>query len=109
MNVKSGDMLGFYVEIWDAGYSGGKDSTATLQLVWIALSMLPAQVRTKPIHVISTDTLVENPVVALWVTRSLKIMEEAAKQQDLPIQPHRLLPELKDRYWVNLIGRGRAG
>lgn len=91
---------------WVVGYSGGKDSTATLQLVWLALSQLAPNKRNKPVHVISTDTLVENPVVALWVTRSLKIMGEAAKKQSLPIQPHRLLPELKDRYWVNLIGRG---
>ena len=26
---------------WVIGYSGGKDSTATLQLVWLALSKLP--------------------------------------------------------------------
>ncbi len=91
---------------WVVGYSGGKDSTATLQLVWFALSKLPVEERTKPVHVISTDTLVENPVVALWVTRSLNIMEQAAKEQELPIESHRLLPELKDRYWVNLIGRG---
>jgi DNA sulfur modification protein DndC len=91
---------------WVVGYSGGKDSTATLQLVWLAVSQLPEHKRNKPVHVISTDTLVENPVVALWVTRSLKVMEEAAKDQNLPIRSHRLLPELKDRYWVNLIGRG---
>ena len=91
---------------WVIGYSGGKDSTATLQLVWQALLDLNQHERTKPVHVISTDTLVENPVVALWVSRSLKIMEEAAQEQRLPIVPHRLLPELKDRYWVNLIGRG---
>lgn len=91
---------------WVVGYSGGKDSTAILQLVWCALLNLPEEARTKPVHVISTDTLVENPVVALWVTRSLKVMEKAAKEQKLPIQPNRLLPELKDRYWVNLIGRG---
>ena len=91
---------------WVVGYSGGKDSTAVLQLVWYALSELPIEQREKPVHVISTDTLVENPVVALWVTRSLSIMSTATKEQSLPIQPHRLLPELQDRYWVNLIGRG---
>ena len=91
---------------WVVGYSGGKDSTAVLQLVWYALSELPTEQRKKPVHVISTDTLVENPVVALWVTRSLSIMSTATKEQSLPIQPHRLLPELQDRYWVNLIGRG---
>lgn len=91
---------------WIIGYSGGKDSTATLQLVWQALSALPEDQRTKPVHVISTDTLVENPVVAMWVTRSHRVMAQAAKDQNLPIEPHRLLPELKDRFWVNLIGRG---
>ena len=56
---------------WVVGYSGGKDSTATLQVVWLALAGLDPVHRTKPVHVISTDTLVENPVVAAWVTHSL--------------------------------------
>lgn len=91
---------------WVVGYSGGKDSTATLSLVWQALSTLPAAERTKPVYVISTDTLVENPVVAAWVTGSLEIMKEAAEKQGLPITPHRLTPDIHDTFWVNLIGRG---
>ena len=59
---------------WIIGYSGGKDSTATLQLIWNAVSKLPDSKKTKVIHVISTDTLVENPIVAAWVTRSLLSM-----------------------------------
>ncbi|WP_428827019.1 DNA phosphorothioation system sulfurtransferase DndC [Azonexus sp. IMCC34842] len=91
---------------WVVGYSGGKDSTATLQLIWKAISALPVENRTKPIHVISTDTLVENPVVAIWVTNSLETMQKAANEQQMPIIPHRLTPKLEDRFWVNLIGRG---
>lgn len=91
---------------WVIGYSGGKDSTAVLQLVWLALKELPAEQRTKPVHVISTDTLVENPVVAAWVNQSLETMGVAAREQGLPIEPHRLTPEIKDTFWVNLIGRG---
>lgn len=91
---------------WVVGYSGGKDSTATLQLIWKAISALPIDKRTKPIHVISTDTLVENPVVAIWVTNSLATMQKAAQEQQMPIIPHRLTPKLEDRFWVNLIGRG---
>ncbi|MFJ4813235.1 DNA phosphorothioation system sulfurtransferase DndC [Streptomyces longwoodensis] len=91
---------------WVIGYSGGKDSTAVLQLVWMALADLPAEQRTKTVHVISTDTLVENPVVAAWVSASLGTMQEAAQAQSLPIEPHRLTPEIKDTFWVNLIGRG---
>ena len=91
---------------WVVGYSGGKDSTAILQLVWIALAGLPSEARTKTVYVISTDTLVENPVVAAWVTQSLHTMAETAQAQGLPIEPHRLTPEVKDTFWVNLIGKG---
>ncbi|OZD87673.1 sulfurtransferase DndC [Rhodococcus sp. 05-2256-B2] len=91
---------------WVIGYSGGKDSTAVLQLVWMAIARLEPEKRTKQIHVISTDTLVENPIVAAWVTHSLETIRAAATQQDLPIEPHRLTPAVADTFWVNLAGRG---
>lgn len=91
---------------WVIGYSGGKDSTATLQLVWKALRQLAPEQLHKDVHVISTDTLVENPIVAQWVAHSLDVMRTAAEEQALPIKPHRLTPEVKDRFWVNLIGKG---
>jgi DNA sulfur modification protein DndC len=91
---------------WVVGYSGGKDSTATLQLIWLAVAGLAVEQRIKPIHVISTDTLVENPVVSIWVTNSLDAMAKAAQVQSMPIFPHRLTPKLEDRFWVNLVGRG---
>src|SRR4051812_2515727 len=69
---------------WVVGYSGGKDSSATLQLIWLAIRELPPASRSKPVHVISTDTLVENPVVAAWVTRSLDCMREAAIDAGMP-------------------------
>lgn len=91
---------------WVVGYSGGKDSTAVLQLVWLALARLPATARRKPVHVISTDTLVENPVIAAWVDRSHEIMGDAAVDAYLPIHPHKLMPDTANTFWVNLIGRG---
>jgi len=91
---------------WVIGYSGGKDSTATLQLIWTAVRGLAAEKRKKPVHVISTDTLVENPIVAKWVEHSLEAMRVAAAAQDVNIKPHRLLPAVQDRFWVNLIGKG---
>lgn len=91
---------------WIVGYSGGKDSTASLQLVWTALLQLPAEQRTKPVHVISTDTLVENPVIAAWVDASLKRIDLAAVQQKLNVKAHRLTPTMENRFWVNLIGKG---
>jgi DNA sulfur modification protein DndC len=91
---------------WIIGYSGGKDSTATLQLVWGAVAGLPPEQRRKTIYVISTDTLVENPVVATWVANSLTVMKRAADEQGMPFHPRRLTPKVADSFWVNLIGKG---
>ena len=91
---------------WICGYSGGKDSTAIVQLVWLALRQLPREKLVKPVHVISTDTMVESPVVAVWSSQSLKKMAAAAQAEGLPIIPHRLTPEIKNTYWVQVIGRG---
>ncbi len=91
---------------WVIGYSGGKDSTAVLQLVWLALRELPPAQRAKPVHVISTDTLVEQPLVSAWVENSLTRMRQAAGEQQMPITPHKLTPAIEDSFWVSLIGRG---
>lgn len=93
---------------WICGYSGGKDSTAVVQLVWQALSELPQELLKKTVHIISTDTLVESPVIALWATESLNKMRVAVEANDkkLPIVPHRLVPATTNTFWVNLIGRG---
>jgi DNA sulfur modification protein DndC len=91
---------------WIIGYSGGKDSTAVLQLTWLALAELPAEQRRKTIHVISTDTLVENPIVATWVQKSLEILGTTAKVISMPVQPKLLRPKVEESFWVNLIGRG---
>lgn len=91
---------------WVIGYSGGKDSTAALQLVWLSIKDLPEEQRHKTIHIINTDTMVESPVVAKWAQDSLKRMDQAAAEQRLPFVTHRLTPKTDNTFWVNLIGRG---
>ncbi|MBW4491813.1 MAG: DNA phosphorothioation system sulfurtransferase DndC [Oscillatoria princeps RMCB-10] len=91
---------------WAIGYSGGKDSTAALQLVWNAISELPLEKRTKTIYVITNDTLVENPIVSAWVRNSLERMKVASQEQGMPIEPHLTYPAVKDTFWVCLIGKG---
>lgn len=91
---------------WMVGYSGGKDSTAAVQLVWLALEKLPENKRIKKVHIMNTDTLVESPVVSKWVEKSLETMQEAAKMKKLPIVTERLVPDYDNTFWVNLIGRG---
>lgn len=88
------------------GYSGGKDSSAVLQLIWNAIKELPLEKRHKKVYVITTDTLVENPIVSAWVRKSLDRMRIAAEEQQLPIEPHLLTPEISQTYWVGLIGKG---
>lgn len=77
------------------GYSGGKDSSAIVQLIWNAISELPLDKRHKKIYVITTDTLVENPFVSAWVNKSLERMEKRARKEQLPIEPHLLTPDRK--------------
>lgn len=92
---------------WVIGYSGGKDSTATLQLIWLSIEKLPLEQRKKKkIHIINTDTLVESPVVSKWVEKSLIQMEEKAATEGLPFTTHRLFPDYNNTFWVNLLGKG---
>lgn len=88
------------------GYSGGKDSTAVLQIIWEAIEELPFEELTQDIHVISTDTLVETPYVIDYVSNALKTIEKSARSKNLPIYAHRLTPLYKNSFWVNLIGKG---
>ena len=92
---------------WVVGYSGGKDSSACLQLMWRVLEKIKSENKTiKPLHVITTDTLVENPVVATWVKTSLDLLRDKAKEKGLPIFPSLLTPNIEETFWVNLIGKG---
>ncbi len=88
------------------GWSGGKDSSCVLQLIWNAIAALPVKQRIKTIHVITNDTLVENPVVTAWVNKCIEQMQIAAQQQQMPIRTHITFPEVKERFWVCLMGKG---
>src|SRR5689334_3319801 len=56
---------------WVIGYSGGKDSTCALQLIWTALSSLEPENRKKPIYVLSSDTRVETPVIVKYIDTTI--------------------------------------
>jgi DNA sulfur modification protein DndC len=91
---------------WVIGYSGGKDSTTALQLIWSALSALPSAELTKPVYVIASDTLVETPKIVDYIDRSLDRMNQAAGSAGLPLTAHKVKPNVDSTFWVNLIGRG---
>ena len=93
---------------WIIGFSGGKDSTVMLQLVWEALKRIKDfhGVVGRDIYVVCNDTMVENPVITEYVYRVLDKIEQAAVEQDLPIYVRKTIPRLEDSFWVNLIGKG---
>ena len=91
---------------WVIGFSGGKDSTATLQLVWRAILDLAAERRTKPIFVISSNTLVETPTIVSYIRDTMDSIERFAIAAGLNITAQIVEPIISDSFWVNLIGRG---
>jgi DNA sulfur modification protein DndC len=91
---------------WIVGFSGGKDSTMLLQLVWYAIRQLPEGNRRRHIHVVCNNTLVENPKIIEYTTGVLHNIERAAAEQGMPIFVRKTTPKLEDTFWVNLIGKG---
>ena len=92
-------------EPWIVAYSGGKDSTLLLQLVWeIAAASEPE--RRRPVYVVANDTLVESPLVIDHLRRSLDVIRAAARAAGLPITVKVTEPCIDQTFWVNVIGRG---
>ena len=91
---------------WIIGYSGGKDSTTVVQLAYEMLQeLLPIQ-RKKPVYIVSSDTLIENPIVLNYLETTSSIIDEQAKKAQLPIETHLIHPDFADSFWTNVIGKG---
>lgn len=95
-----------YPQPWVIGYSGGKDSTTVLQLVWLAIEKLPEEKREKPVYVIASDTKVETPVIVDHLDTTLERVNKKAEEKNLPFEAQKVMPNINDSFWVNLIGRG---
>src|SRR5260221_4539954 len=89
---------------WFIGYSGGKDSSALLKLVMS--SMLQIKAFHKPISVIYCDTGVENPIITNYVYQTFEKLKIECSQDSFPFQFRIAEPELEDRFFVKVIGRG---
>jgi DNA sulfur modification protein DndC len=93
---------------WIVGFSGGKDSTTLLQLVFYALRELQeaGQPLSREVHVLCNDTLVENPAVVRWIDATLEKIRTAGEGYGFPIKVAKVTPVLADTFWINLIGKG---
>ncbi len=91
---------------WIVGFSGGKDSTVVAHAVFEALAAIPPSQRTRPVHIVSNDTLVESPLVMAHLDKVTHQIAEAAHGLDLPIRVARTKPDVAQSFWVLLIGKG---
>ena len=90
---------------WVIAYSGGKDSTMTVQIV---LETIVEKIKNpkKKIHILYADTKVEPPPVINNAKTFLEKIESWAKEKDLPVRTKILYPELKDSFFVLMLGKG---
>jgi DNA sulfur modification protein DndC len=91
---------------WIIGFSGGKDSTMLLQVVWNALKKIEPALLTRRIYVVCNDTLVENPRIVKFINKTLKKIQKEANLNQFPITVVETIPKLDDSFWVRLIGLG---
>lgn len=95
---------------WLIGYSGGKDSSLLVSLVYEAVKRLKnlGSDLNKKIYVITSDTMVENPIVKRYMHSSSNSINIAADKDhdDLPIEAHMIYPEIDQTFWCRVIGLG---
>lgn len=91
---------------WIIGYSGGKDSTTVVELVYEMLLSLPPISRHKNVYIISSDTLIENPLIKIYLSKMNKLLGEAAAKDNLPIRSYMVTPKPNNTFWTNVIGKG---
>lgn len=91
---------------WMIGYSGGKDSTLLCQLVFEMLEGLPEKKRWKPVYIVTSDTMVENPIVKAYMHKMSKAINDASAAKNLNVQAHIIYPEIRQTFWSLVIGLG---
>lgn len=90
---------------WVVAFSGGKDSTAVLQLVFDLLIEL-GEKATKPVFVLSSDTQVEAPNVAAYVVSAVDRIQRSATNLHLPVVTKLVRPLPAESFWGKLVGKG---
>lgn len=91
---------------WMIGFSGGKDSTLLCQLVFEMLERLPKEERKKKVYIVTSDTLVENPIVRNYMHRMSETINTASSSKELNIEAHVIYPEPNQSFWSLVIGLG---
>lgn len=93
---------------WIIGYSGGKDSTCATQIIIDTLLELKKEKSklSKKVYIISSDTMVETPMIINTIERTINEINSLAKKNNLPVEASIVRPDYDRGFWANLIGRG---
>ena len=89
---------------WMIGFSGGKDSTLLCCLVFEMLKRLPKEKRCKTVYIVSSDTMVENPIVRDYMHHMSAMINNAGV--DLNVKADIIYPKTEDTFWCKVIGLG---
>lgn len=89
---------------WMIGFSGGKDSTLLCCLVMEMLQRLPPHKRNKTVYIVTSDTMVENPIVRDYMHKMSELIGKNGKE--LRIQSDIIYPKVEDSFWCKVIGLG---
>lgn len=91
---------------WMIGFSGGKDSTLLCQLTLEMIRTLRPEQRSKKVYVVTSDTMVENPIVKAYMHRMSNAINEVSKRDNLNVEAHIIYPDVKNSFWSLVIGLG---
>lgn len=89
---------------WMIGFSGGKDSTLLCCLVMEMLQRLTPDKRNKTVYIVTSDTMVENPIVRDYMHKMSDLIGKNGKE--LRIQSDIIYPKVEDTFWCKVIGLG---
>ena len=67
---------------------------------------LKPEERFKNVYIVSSDTLIENPLIKIYLSRMNELLGKAAKRDGLPIKSVMVTPPKNNSFWANVIGRG---
>lgn len=101
-SIKAQVMLGRTLVV---AWSGGKDSSVCLNLAITALREMKEEgIKVPTLHLVHSDTGVENPVLSAYNTRQITQIEKYSESTGLAIRAWIASPGLSGDYLVSLLG-----
>jgi len=88
------------------GFSGGKDSSATLAITLEALLEIPKDKLSKTLYILYSDTLMELLPVQAHTYKVLDNIKDFAKENGLPLQVMHSKPTLENTKWSMKFAKG---